>query len=424
MTCNDLKPTTHQRNLAKLPPALMPLIERPQWCVWRWTQKADGSWQKPPFVALQPDRHASTTNPDTWTDYSTALATVQAGRADGISYVLTKDDPFGAIDLDHCRDKLCSIDVWAQNFMQAAVNTYQEATPSGEGIRIWGFAEGDRLSRKFTLKINGKQIAAELFRRTNKALTITGYRLNTVHTLTNIDSVFDWAIVWGERRKAAAEAEQAPHEGNGFDSSGSKYGIDQIEQIAREGPPAGANRSDVFHTIVGHYVGVGSDVDRILEHLEEHPQGIGSRYIAEDRLCREIKRSAKKFEKPELPLFEAKAPPEPEPNQADDDLDDDLGAGNDGLDDHDLGAGNEDDDELRQDPNLPRLHAHGDPDPRPLKAWLIKASHATGRAWSDVRPMGRRQNIHLLRSGSLFEYRAAVAWPRRETAMWGAVDRC
>src|SRR5262249_4386740 len=25
-----------------------------------------------------------------------------------------------------------------------------------------------------------------------------------------------------------------------------------------------------------------------------------------------------------------------------------------------------------QDPNLPRLHTHGSPDPRPLKAWLIK----------------------------------------------------
>ena len=42
-------------------------------------------------------------DPSTWTDYTTALATVQAGRADGMSYILTGDDPFGAIDLDHCR---------------------------------------------------------------------------------------------------------------------------------------------------------------------------------------------------------------------------------------------------------------------------------------------------------------------------------
>jgi hypothetical protein len=94
MTRNDVKPITHQRDLANLPPALLPLIERPQWCVWRWTQKPDGKWQKPPFQAKQPDKHASTTDPTTWTDYPTALAAVQAGAADGISYILTKDDPF------------------------------------------------------------------------------------------------------------------------------------------------------------------------------------------------------------------------------------------------------------------------------------------------------------------------------------------
>src|SRR5262245_10730410 len=381
MTRNHVKPTTHQCNLVKLPMALVPLIERPHWCVWKWTQKPDGKWQKPPFMATQPDRHASTNDADTWTDYPTALAAVQAGHADGLSYILTKDDPFGAIDLDHCRNKLCSIDVWAQNFMQAAINTYQEVTPSGEGVRIWGFVDGDPLSRKFTLEIDGKQIAAELFRRTNKALTITGYRLNTVHALAHIDKVFDWAIVWGERRKAAAAPEQTTSKGNGCDSSGCKYGIDQIEQIVREGPPPGTNRSDIFHAIVGHYVGCGWQVDRILEHLRQYPDGIGSRYLREDRLRQEIDRSAGKYAKTELPLFDEwtgreapqpetpaqeKEPPpidtdpeldDPEPDIEDDDLDDD----------DDL-----DEEAPEQDPNLPRLHAHGDPDDRPFKAWLIK----------------------------------------------------
>src|SRR5262249_24350152 len=153
--------------------------------------------------------------------------------------------------------------------------------------------------------IEGKDIAAELFRRTNKALTITGYTLDpAIRELSNIDKVFDWALVWGERRKAAAAAEQATsNKGNGFDSSGCPYGIDEIEQIVREGPPPGANRSDVFHAIVGHYVGCGWDVDRILGHLEQYPQGIGGRYLAEDRLRREIERSVEKFGKTELPLF-------------------------------------------------------------------------------------------------------------------------
>ncbi len=62
---------------------------------------------------------------------------MQSGDADGISYVLTEDDPFAAIDLDHCRDASThSIDVWAQNFLDACRQSYSEVTPSGSGCRI------------------------------------------------------------------------------------------------------------------------------------------------------------------------------------------------------------------------------------------------------------------------------------------------
>ena len=114
----DAKPITVQAELAKLPRALAPLIERRQWAVWKWTKQGD-NWQKPPFMATQQQRHASTKDPGTWSDYATALATVQAGQADGISYILTEDDPFAAIDLDHCRHvDTHSIDAWAQNYLE------------------------------------------------------------------------------------------------------------------------------------------------------------------------------------------------------------------------------------------------------------------------------------------------------------------
>jgi hypothetical protein len=374
-TCNA-KPITHQRNLAKLPRALAPLIERTQWAVWRWTQKPDGGWQKPPFIALQPERHASTNDPNTWTDYATALATVQARRADGLSYILTEHDPFGAFDLDHCRCLVThSIDIWAQNYLQAAINTYQEITPSGEGVRIRGFADGQSLHKKYKLTIDSKDIAVELFRRTNKALTITGYTLDpAIRELQNVDRVFDWAVAWGERRKAAAEPKE-PIKGNGFDSSSCRYSIDEIEQIVREGAPAGSNRSDVFHAIVGHYVGCGWQVDRILEHLQQHPQGIGERYIAEDRLLREIERSAKKYKRDELPgsstwSEEVKAPPklepkpEPEKEQPNDIEDDDLDE--DEADDF----GDDEEPPPRNDPQLPKLYAPGDVEA--VRKWLIK----------------------------------------------------
>jgi AAA domain len=394
------KPTTHQGNLAKLPRALAPLVERPQWAIWRWTQMFNGKWQKPPYMARQPERHASTKDPQTWADYSTALAAVQAGHGNGITYILTEADPFAAVDIDNCRDvKTHSIDAWAQNFLDVGRHSYSEVTPSGAGCRIWGLADGATLNRKFSLNIDGKDIAAELFRRTNKALTITGYRLDTIRELTNIDKLFRWAIVWGERRKAAAEAAATVNGNVAFngDGNGSRYSIDQIEQIVRAGAPAGENRSDLFHTVVGHFVGCGWDVEQILAHLQKFPDGIGARYLREDRLQKEITRSASKYAGAgALPQFDTswstKAPqpgqplqPEPPKPREDDDeelkepeeLDDDNVV----VDDPEL----EDDAELeesdpevdeeeppQQDPDLPLLHAHGDADPRPLKSWLIK----------------------------------------------------
>ncbi len=380
------KPITCQADLAKLPRALAPLIERPQWAIWRWELTEKGRWQKPPFQARDPQRHASTSDPSTWSTYEAALAAVQAGHGDGISYVLTANDPFGAIDLDHCRCATThSIDVWAQNWLDTGRHTYSEVTPSGEGIRQWGFADGDPVNKKYTLTIDDKGVAAELFRKTNKVLTVPGLTLDpAIKKFGRIDKLIGWGITWGERRKAAAQAAAPIVGGNGFDSSGSKYSIEQIEDIVRTGAPAGADRSGVFHSVVGYYVGCGWEADRIFEHMAQYPGGIGSRYLSEDRLRREIERSAGKYSKPiELPLsgiswsadWEAKARPEPvqkEPPPAEDDLREEL---DDDLDD---GFGDEDDDgDLGEappaaDPGLPRLHSHGDPDPRPLRAWAIK----------------------------------------------------
>ena len=230
------KPLTHQGDFAKLPGALAPLLDRKQWCIWRWMPKQDGSWQKPPFIATHPDRHANTRDPSTWADYSTALAAVQTGRGDGISYVLTADDPFAAIDLDHCRDDLGGVDIWAQLFLERGRNSYSEVTPSGTGCRIWGLASGEKLHCKFDLVINNKSIAAELFRRTNKALTITGSKLDSIRELTNIDHMLDWAVIWGKRRKTAAA--QAKPAGVNCNGGGNNYSVDQIEEIVRTGPSA------------------------------------------------------------------------------------------------------------------------------------------------------------------------------------------
>jgi primase-polymerase (primpol)-like protein len=156
-----------------------------------------------------------TTDPSTWTDYATALAAVRAGHGDGITYVLTKQDNFAGIDLDHCRDAVTgSVEAWAQLMLEQALATYAEITPSGSGLRIWGTATGNSLHRKFSLD-TGDDAAVELFRATNKALTISGLDLLQGRGLGSIDSLMDWCVFYGEKHKPAPKAAAAPIRLNG-----------------------------------------------------------------------------------------------------------------------------------------------------------------------------------------------------------------
>ena len=79
------------------------------------------------------------------------------------------------------------------------------------------------------------------------------------------------------------------------------YSVDEIEQIVRGGAPVGKNRSETFHTIVGHYLGCGWDAEQIFAHLQQFPSGIGGRYLGEGRLRGEIARSANKYDAGTLP---------------------------------------------------------------------------------------------------------------------------
>ena len=270
------KPITHQGNLAKLPQALAPLIERPQWAVWRWTLQKNDRWQKPPFIALEPDRHASTSDPATWCDYATAVAIVKVGKADGITYIMSEADPFIAMDLDHCRNPdTGSIAIWAQNFLDTTRNSYAEVTPSGDGIRIWGMPGRDLAGQpQVHARDRRINVAAELFRRTRKPMTITGYRLDTIKVLTNIDSGLDWAIVWGERRKAIAAEAAAATQTNGheFNALGGRgHDIEFIDKMVREGALNGGDDSDNFHVVVGHYLGCDWGVERSYQHIRRIP---------------------------------------------------------------------------------------------------------------------------------------------------------
>jgi hypothetical protein len=345
----NFRPTIYCGDLAKPPAALQPLCTRAQWAIWRLTWRHE-RWTKPPFRCDDPHRFASSNDPSSWSSYEDAIAA--AAEGDGISYVLAPEDPFAAVDIDHVRDPITgTIRSWAQRFLAKASHSYVEISPSGMGLRIWGTASGETLHRKFTF--DGS--ALELFRRTRKPLTVTGLQLGNSQVLGNIDALLDRAVIWAQQRQAKLSKGKPEITAR----TTGQYSIDQIEQIVREGAPEGANRSDTFHGIVGHYIGCGWTIEEIINHLEEFPDGIGNRYISEGRLAREVRRSAAAFGiadpspggswsngHTEKAQEEAQQPAEDPPEL--------------------------EETEEEPGPELPPMYAYGDPDPRPINAWTIK----------------------------------------------------
>jgi hypothetical protein len=397
---DNKRPTTHHGDLAKLPAALALLIARPQWAVWKYEQRADGSWQKPPFQARDPRFKASTTNPQTWADYPTALATVQAGLADGITYILTEDDPFAAADLDDCRSTRTSAITkdWAASLLEQT-QSYREITPSGEGFRIWGLAEGPKLVKQIHIAGGG---ALEIFRHYHKALTITGLEFAPAQSLENIDRLLERAASWAEQHGAKPE----PVNSIGFNSSGvlGTYSIDDIERIVAEGAPASANRSDLFHALVGHYLGCGETEEQIVAHFRQHSDGIANRYIAEGRLANEVHRSIAKYQLlgrilPTSGAWVGWQPPADEATHRDDEAfaqqivdepsDEELAPADAPAakqpeaepqlkDEQQESPADDEVDELEPPASqLPPLYAHWIPDRRPIRSWLIKQLLAT-----------------------------------------------
>jgi len=166
------KPQTHNGDLGKLPPALAHLRNERVWVCWKWFHNGK-KWTKPPYQADDPECYASTSNPDTWGTYETAIAQVIARRADGIGFVLKGARDIGAADLDHCRDpQTMAIEPWADDLIRRfPSDAYLEATVSGTGLRIIGTSEISLASKH---KLNhGNGAAIEFFSNSTHYLTLS-----------------------------------------------------------------------------------------------------------------------------------------------------------------------------------------------------------------------------------------------------------
>src|SRR5438093_13031891 len=110
------------------------LKERDQWVAWRYIQRPGKEKpDKVPFNA-RTRGDGSSTNPATWSSYEDAVAASDA--FDGIGFVLTADDPYVGVDLDHCVNGDGAISAEVQQSVDDLAS-YTEITPSGHGLRIF-----------------------------------------------------------------------------------------------------------------------------------------------------------------------------------------------------------------------------------------------------------------------------------------------
>lgn len=124
--------------LSVVPTIPVELRERKQWVVWKLDFR-DGD-EKPTKIPFNPanNKHASTTNPQTWGTYLQALAASKSPRQDyqGIGYVFSKDDPYTGVDLDGCRNPTTGeIGEMGQGFA-SMLSSYTEVSPSRAGLHI------------------------------------------------------------------------------------------------------------------------------------------------------------------------------------------------------------------------------------------------------------------------------------------------
>lgn len=111
----------------------------PQWVCWKFEEK-EGKPTKIPINARTGGR-AKTNTPSTWTTGLTAytyyLHRNNGDGIQGIGFVVSANDSYVGIDLDHCRNpESGEIQQWAEDIIKR-LNSYSEISPSRTGVRIF-----------------------------------------------------------------------------------------------------------------------------------------------------------------------------------------------------------------------------------------------------------------------------------------------
>jgi len=188
-----------------------------QWVCYR-KELRRGTRGKPDYYTKVPynartGAKASSTRASSWSSFDEAVRAYEdaANGYDGIGFVFTADDPLAGVDLDHAYDPATkTFKPWAQPLL-AALTTYAEFSPSGEGVHLIGRAVVG--AGRSAVYADGK---IEVYDRA-RYFTISGRRVSGSPTTINeitVALVTLQETVWG-REKAKDGAGDGAGAGKG-----------------------------------------------------------------------------------------------------------------------------------------------------------------------------------------------------------------
>jgi hypothetical protein len=101
-----------------------------QWVCWR---HEDRGGNKPTKVPYNPRTFtfADVGRPETWCTFDSCVTAIS--HFDGLGFVLTKNDPWRIVDLDHTTEPAL---IQKQEYIQKLLDSYSEISPGGNGLHI------------------------------------------------------------------------------------------------------------------------------------------------------------------------------------------------------------------------------------------------------------------------------------------------
>lgn len=298
--------TMNATRLPALPAAFLDLAILPRWVGWKW-ERRDGRLTKVPKT--RGNRNASTSTPSCWVTHEEACLWSQC---DGVGFVLSgvQAKDLVAMDFDHVRDKETGkLLPWAEKAV-AACASYTEVTPSGNGLRIVGFAPGviGTIDRRVKHPEGG---SFELYACPQaRFITVTGERLaGTPDRRADVSKPFLELLSLAAETRDVPASNHATVFAPATDISPDELDVETYTLISNV--YEGEDRSATFLRVVGNLKGLGYGPSSITRLMEKFPHGPGVQKYGR-RLHQEVVRAwMKATDGP--PLIEEEPAAEPLP---------------------------------------------------------------------------------------------------------------